>query len=84
MARVDRLTGLSASPAPPPCKTCRDWTQQVFLPDDQPPRDEACPGCGRRVPISLIRSYHLVVLDRSKARKRRAASSEKMVPITRE
>jgi hypothetical protein len=41
---------------------CYGWTRQVFVRDDQPPRDEACPECGRRVPIRLIRIYHL---DRS-------------------
>ncbi|MCD6058012.1 MAG: hypothetical protein K0Q89_1542, partial [Thermomicrobiales bacterium] len=29
------------------------------------PRDVACPGCDRRVPIRLIRIYHLVDVDQS-------------------
>jgi hypothetical protein len=36
----------------------------MFIRDHQPPRDEVCPVCGRRVPISLIRIYHFVDLDR--------------------
>jgi hypothetical protein len=63
--RVDRLSGLAPSPAPTLCETCRGWSPQVFARDDQPLRDEACPVCGRRVPIRLIRIYHLVDLDRS-------------------
>jgi hypothetical protein len=61
--RVNRLTGLTPSPAPPPCEACCGWTPQVFVRHDQPPRDEACPVCGRRVPIRLIRVYHLVDLE---------------------
>ena len=51
--------------------------------DDQPPRDEACPGCGRRVPIKLIRVYQLVDFDSSEAGKDSATSSENVVLMTR-
>ena len=68
-ARVDRFAGLTSLPASSPCETCRDWTSQVFVRDDQPPRDEACPVYGRRVPIWLIRVYHLGDLDASEAEK---------------
>jgi hypothetical protein len=54
---------------------CYRWSPQVFVRDDEPPRDEVCPGCGRRVPISLIRVYHLVDVDSSQAGKGSAASS---------
>ena len=81
---MDRLIGFPASPAPLPCETCCGWTPQVFVRDDQPPRDEMCPACGRRVPISLIRIYHLVDLDLSREEMGHAASSKKVVPITGE
>jgi hypothetical protein len=63
---------------------CRDWTPQVFVRDVQPPGDEACPGWGRRVPIRLLRVDHRVDLDASEAKKSCTASSQKLVPITRE
>lgn len=65
--RVDRLTGRTVPSAPPPCATCRGWAPQVFVRDHHPPRDEACSVCGRRVPIKLIRAYHVVDLDHSEA-----------------
>jgi hypothetical protein len=61
-SRVNRLTGLSALPAPSPCEMCSGWSPQVFVRDDDLPRGEACPVCGRRVPIRLLRIYDLVDL----------------------
>jgi hypothetical protein len=78
LERAIRITDVA------PCETCCGWTPQVFVRDDQPPRDEACPVCGRRVAISLIHIYHLVDLDRGEVGMGHAASSGKMVPITRE
>ena len=46
--------------------------------------NEACPLCGRRVPIKLIRVYHCVGLDSGEAGKRTVASSGNVGPITRE
>jgi hypothetical protein len=51
------------------CETCLSWTSQVFIRNYQPPRDEVCPACGRRVPLRLIWVYHLVELHASEAEK---------------
>jgi hypothetical protein len=59
---------------------CCGWTPQVFIRDQQRPRSEVCPECGRRVPIKLIRVYHLVELDLNKAGKGIVAPSGKVVP----
>ena len=61
-----------ASRAPPLLDVIRFHQRQhkpdhsrVFVREAQPPRDEACPERGRRVPTRLIRIYHLVDLDHS-------------------
>jgi hypothetical protein len=55
----------------------------VFVRDHQLLRAEECPECGRRVPIRLIRIYHLVDLNDSESEKDLVALA-KAVPITRE
>lgn len=54
-ARLRRLAVVSRKPEG--CDGCRYWgpAAAVFL--DRPLRPEVCPGCGRRVPIRLVREY---------------------------
>ena len=47
-------------PASPGCDACRAWSQVAAVFDDAPLRPEACPACGRRVPIKLVRRYVMV------------------------
>ena len=81
--RVNRLAGRASSIAPFGCETYCDWTPRVFVTDHQLPRGEECAGCGRRVPIRLLRIYDLVDVNASDVELDHAAS-EKLVPITRE
>lgn len=50
--------------APRGCPTCRTWGPSVYQVGDAPPdRGEACPACGRRVPILLTRRIVVVGPD---------------------
>lgn len=39
------------------CDHCRMWGPSVALVDDEAPRFEDCPACGRSVPRRLVRRY---------------------------
>lgn len=63
MSAIDRRLGrLEAAYRRPPdgCPACRGWSARVFLRDDEAPRPETCPACGRTVPIRLVRRYLVV------------------------
>lgn len=56
-----RLSDLETRyPRPVGCPVCRDWSPRAYLRDDEAPRPETCPRCGRSVPIRLTRRYLIV------------------------
>jgi hypothetical protein len=59
-----RLERLSERCIPIGCETCQMWGPVVFGDEEgRVSRPECCPGCGRLVPIKLLRVYIGVPLD---------------------
>ena len=64
MRALGKRLGRLEERAPEGCDACRSWGPVVFEDGEgRRSRPEQCPGCGRAVPVRLVRRYVLVRWD---------------------